>query len=259
MIKFFRHIRQSMIRENRASRYLLYAIGEIILVVIGILIALQINKWNENKKEDQRAFKLHEQLYQELERTQNNYIRINQNLDQYIEFLEHIITNWNSLDYDDLNDQLDKYGYSSQPLPLLTYITWYSQFNDISNEIYNKSVSEGSISLINPEFVVELSDVYEGKEFRLNQFIEQEYQLAQTITNHISLQHGSLFQMGDRTDANNWSRETYTEFLRDMKDDGRLRFLLDSKLQLNQARALLVSWQITNIQETLDRFSYAND
>lgn len=39
-----------MIKENKASKYLLYAIGEIILVVIGILIALSINNWNENKK-----------------------------------------------------------------------------------------------------------------------------------------------------------------------------------------------------------------
>ena len=50
MIKFFRNIRQSMIKENRVSKYILYAIGEIILVVIGILIALQINNWNENRK-----------------------------------------------------------------------------------------------------------------------------------------------------------------------------------------------------------------
>ena len=46
MIKFFRHIRQSMINQNRTKKYLLYAIGEIILVVIGILIALQFNNWN---------------------------------------------------------------------------------------------------------------------------------------------------------------------------------------------------------------------
>ena len=50
MIKFFRHIRQRTIKENRASKYLLYAIGEIVLVVIGILIALQINNWNEQRK-----------------------------------------------------------------------------------------------------------------------------------------------------------------------------------------------------------------
>jgi len=44
MIKFFRKIRQKLIAENRASKYLFYAIDEIIIVVIGILIALQINK-----------------------------------------------------------------------------------------------------------------------------------------------------------------------------------------------------------------------
>lgn len=48
MIKFFRKIRQSLVAENKFSKYLLYAIGEIILVVIGILLALQINTWNQN-------------------------------------------------------------------------------------------------------------------------------------------------------------------------------------------------------------------
>ena len=44
MIKFFRHIRQRLIADNRFSKYLLYAIGEIILVVIGILIAMKREK-----------------------------------------------------------------------------------------------------------------------------------------------------------------------------------------------------------------------
>ncbi|MBC2846691.1 DUF6090 family protein [Winogradskyella flava] len=50
MIKFFRKIRQKMLNENKFSKYLLYAIGEIVLVVIGILIALGINNWNEQQK-----------------------------------------------------------------------------------------------------------------------------------------------------------------------------------------------------------------
>ena len=50
MIKFFRHIRQSLINQNKMGKYFKYAIGEIILVVIGILIALQINTWNEQRK-----------------------------------------------------------------------------------------------------------------------------------------------------------------------------------------------------------------
>ena len=51
MIKFFRKIRQKLLSENKLSKYLIYAIGEIILVVIGILIALQINNWNEARKD----------------------------------------------------------------------------------------------------------------------------------------------------------------------------------------------------------------
>jgi hypothetical protein len=50
MIPIFRKIRHNLLRENKFKRYLIYAIGEIILVVIGILIALSINNWNENKK-----------------------------------------------------------------------------------------------------------------------------------------------------------------------------------------------------------------
>lgn len=49
MIKFFRKIRQKLLTENKFSKYLIYAIGEIILVVIGILIALSINNWNQGR------------------------------------------------------------------------------------------------------------------------------------------------------------------------------------------------------------------
>lgn len=50
MIKFFRKIRQKLLSENKFSNYLIYAFGEIVLVVIGILIALSINNWNQNNK-----------------------------------------------------------------------------------------------------------------------------------------------------------------------------------------------------------------
>lgn len=49
MIKFFRKVRRKLIDEGNLKKYLIYAIGEILLVVIGILIALQINNWNKNK------------------------------------------------------------------------------------------------------------------------------------------------------------------------------------------------------------------
>ncbi len=49
MINFFRGLRRRLLAENKVTRYLLYAIGEIVLVVIGILIALQINNWNQDR------------------------------------------------------------------------------------------------------------------------------------------------------------------------------------------------------------------
>jgi len=51
MLKIFRKVRQNMIKNNKVTAYLLYALGEIILVMIGILLALQVNNWNENRRQ----------------------------------------------------------------------------------------------------------------------------------------------------------------------------------------------------------------
>jgi len=66
MIKFFRKIRQKMLTENNFSKYLIYAIGEIILVVIGILIALQINNWNQEKKDNDFEYEMLAQIQENL-------------------------------------------------------------------------------------------------------------------------------------------------------------------------------------------------
>lgn len=49
MVTLFRRIRQKLIDSGSVSKYLLYALGEILLVVVGILIALQVNNWNEQR------------------------------------------------------------------------------------------------------------------------------------------------------------------------------------------------------------------
>jgi hypothetical protein len=66
MIKFFRKIRQKLLPENKFSKYLIYAIGEIILVVIGILIALQINNWNEKRILTDKEVRLLNEMLNEL-------------------------------------------------------------------------------------------------------------------------------------------------------------------------------------------------
>lgn len=68
MIKFLRKIRQHLLSENKFSKYTLYAIGEIVLVTIGILLALQINNWNERQNENKVELKMLRSLKADLQR-----------------------------------------------------------------------------------------------------------------------------------------------------------------------------------------------
>jgi hypothetical protein len=82
MIKFFRKIRQNLLSEGKTGKYLKYAIGEIVLVVIGILIALSINNWNEQRKTNKREQNLLSALKQEFihnQRELQTVIEINRN------------------------------------------------------------------------------------------------------------------------------------------------------------------------------------
>ena len=67
MIAFFRRLRRRIIGEGKTWAYLKYALGEIVLVVLGILIALQINNWNNQRLEAQRAITLYENLKAQVE------------------------------------------------------------------------------------------------------------------------------------------------------------------------------------------------
>ena len=80
MIKFFRHIRQKLIMENKTSKYFKYAIGEIILVVIGILIALQINNWNEQRISNKQSISYMKSLLGDIK---SDVIQYNANIESY--------------------------------------------------------------------------------------------------------------------------------------------------------------------------------
>ena len=67
MISLLRKIRQKLLQENRVTRYLIYAFGEIFLVVIGILIALQVNNWNQERVEKRKSNEFHQRLSNDLD------------------------------------------------------------------------------------------------------------------------------------------------------------------------------------------------
>ena len=72
MIKFFRKIRQNLLTEGKTGKYFKYAIGEIVLVMIGILLALQVNNWNNNRIEQNEEKKVIEKLQLEFIENKKN-------------------------------------------------------------------------------------------------------------------------------------------------------------------------------------------
>ncbi|MCP9198594.1 DUF6090 family protein [Gramella sp. GC03-9] len=107
MIKFFRNIRRRLLRENRFTRYLIYAVGEIILVVIGILIALQINNWNENRKADIRKHKLLENLHTEFRDNLTELDSVSREMDKLILSLEEVFDHFKPSQQTKSKTQLD--------------------------------------------------------------------------------------------------------------------------------------------------------
>ncbi|GAB2487440.1 DUF6090 family protein [Algoriphagus taiwanensis] len=82
MISFLRKVRMKLLGNGRFSQYLLYALGEIFLVVIGILIALQINTWNENRKQRIYELKMLKELSNTLQKDKRYLSSLVTRLDQ---------------------------------------------------------------------------------------------------------------------------------------------------------------------------------
>lgn len=142
MIKFFRRIRQSLLSENKFSKYLLYAIGEIILVVLGILIALQINNNNEGKK--QRKEELH---YLKNIKTD---LQLNiAHLDSYISSRETAIASANSIiEHYEGKPIEDLETFNIQTVNIYTWKK-FSQINNTFQELMNS----GKLALISNDSI----------------------------------------------------------------------------------------------------------
>ncbi|MGB5383087.1 MAG: DUF6090 family protein [Lutimonas sp.] len=122
MIKFLRQFRQNMISEGKTGRYLKYAIGEIVLVVIGILIALQINNWNENRKEYNKSRDLLAEFRKDLARdtVESNYVTGMLERQIKIESWTLHLVKYKKSQFDSL--RMVFYGpYYQQPMTVRTY------------------------------------------------------------------------------------------------------------------------------------------
>ena len=105
MIKFFRRIRKKLLSENRFNKYLLYALGEIILVVIGILIALQINNWNlaqEDRKTEKENLAALKEEFTQNKATLQEIIQLN---NENISGAEKMIQSFNNTSKDTITEQ----------------------------------------------------------------------------------------------------------------------------------------------------------
>ena len=166
MIKFFRKIRQNLLTENKFSKYLIYAIGEILLVVIGILIALQINNWNEEKKGK-------EELNQYLSSLKENIKEDIQVLDSLIERREIII---NHSKKEQLNFLNKTFYFNNTRYALMSYLDFYFQPNTSAYDALKNSPYLGKINgtNLNNLIIDYYSKTYQIKEAEksYNEFVE---------------------------------------------------------------------------------------
>lgn len=171
MIKFFRHIRQSMINQNRTKKYLLYAIGEIILVVIGILIALQINNWNanriQNKKEAIYLNNIKRDLLEQIEAIEGQ-MQYEQNV---IKFSKPIMSYYNTY---------KEFKIDSSFTYTIGYLSGRRTFVRVA-PTYTELLSSGNIDIIsNEDFKNKLIVYYQNSE-RLEQIIDKNNRFTDNI------------------------------------------------------------------------------
>ncbi|MDX1471642.1 MAG: DUF6090 family protein, partial [Flavobacteriaceae bacterium] len=168
MIKFFRQIRRNMISENRTYRYLFYAIGEIILVVIGILIALQVNTWNNQRIDAELA----ESYLKEIRSSLKNDL---QNIEQVLDYnsnkhkaIDSVFSIMESNEPQSIKNQ--------RILPHLQYLTDYSVF--VPNSVaFDNMIASSTINLIKTAKLRELLSNYYNSPELSSDFTQEQVKL----------------------------------------------------------------------------------
>lgn len=149
MIQFFRKIRKQLLSENRFSKYLAYALGEIVLVVIGILIALSINNWNEDRKKKLEEIQLVRNIVEDLSIDFAHFEQSSNELDNQLQVVDRVIAR--------ALDGSTELNYDSVGL-----IRYSSDFKPITQRNHAQSVSN-----LENEFVRENLQNYFLKEDRV--------------------------------------------------------------------------------------------
>lgn len=149
MIKFFRTFRQKLLSRGQRLKYVKYMLGEILLIVFGILIALQINNWNEQRKDNKQEVLLLNQIYSD----------VNTNLSEVVELTRRL--NINKLGIDSLIARLDRKHYDLMFPVYMTLTIKKSDFN-YSSSGYNL-IQTGKATLISDEAVLKsILNLYEN-------------------------------------------------------------------------------------------------
>jgi len=139
MIPFFRKIRKQFADDNKPVKYMRYAIGEIVLVVIGILIALQINNWNEGRKQQNLMNSYVSRLISDI---QKDTIDIRSNR-EWLNEAQNIIENTIQL--------LNKKAIDTTSIPLIeNYFTrgWHTYIPIFNDNTYKDLSQTGNMNLL---------------------------------------------------------------------------------------------------------------
>lgn len=120
MIKFFRKDQQKLLSESKFGKYLIYAFGEVILVVVGILIALQINSWNEIQKAEIVKQIYYKQLIIDLEEQKKHILEQKEFLEANISLYDSYVDNFEKTDWSptDILQELGKLNQQTKTLIL---------------------------------------------------------------------------------------------------------------------------------------------
>ena len=167
MIKFFRHIRKSLIEQNKMGKYFKYSIGEIILVVIGILIALQVSNWNQDRQERNNINAYYGKLIEEIdEQIKETEQLLNRN-DTLRKMQQKVLEILASKDESQAPELSDNLGSVATAWPSRYSFEVFDEFNQ--NKLLSK-VSNSELKLMLEELKWRLQKIQLDDDFLVNQY-----------------------------------------------------------------------------------------